>query len=237
MADAGCGAVDPPACRPEDCPTSKRARSENPRSRCPAPLDKARQAGLAACRTSRTRSDWPAFKIRLPAAKTVRRRVWTMNDTSPPDHAGARQRTLGAAVAQLDLCQDGCCAGFRRFEWRHRHLVDADDAHDSSDRIGLPARGNAGGHRRPHHRRAGHHEAEMAEDALDLHQRHAIRAARSAREVGIDHAVFDEGGADHELFRRRYRHSPSPCSCHLLTAHMKAGRRPRLEKRLARRPN
>ncbi len=111
--------------------------------------------------------------------------------------------------------QDRLARRVAALERRHRHLVDADDAHDLLDDVGLAVHvGAPGGHRDLHHRAAaGHHEAEMAEDALHLRQRHVD--AGEALDFGqrkIDHAVVAEGLADDDILRRRaaahFHHQP-----------------------------
>ena len=91
-------------------------------------------------------------------------------------------------------------------ERRHRHLVDADDAHDFLDDVGLAVHiGAPGGHGDLHHRAAaGDHEAEMAEDAPHLDQRHLDAGqALDLAQREIDDAVLAEGVADDDVFRRR----------------------------------
>ena len=123
------------------------------------------------------------------------------------DHAARGQRALGAAGAQLDRRQDRLARRVAAIERRHRHLVDADDAHDLLDDVGLAVHvGAPGRHRDLHHRAAaGHHEAEMAEDALHLRQRRRRSPARRLTSVEreIDHAIVAEGIADDDIFRRR----------------------------------
>jgi hypothetical protein len=89
-------------------------------------------------------------------------------------HAARRQRALGAAGAELDRGQHRLAGVVAALERRHRHLVDTDDAHDFLDDVGLAVHiGAPRGDGDLHHRAAaGDHEAEMAEDAPHLGQRH-----------------------------------------------------------------
>jgi hypothetical protein len=111
-----------------------------------------------------------------------------MNDQVTASHHAARsQRALGAAGAKLDRGQHRLAGVVAALERRHRHLVDADDAHDLLDDVGLAVHiGAPGGDRDLHHRaRAGDHEAEMGEDAPHLRQRHFdSREALSPRSAG-----------------------------------------------------
>ena len=83
-----------------------------------------------------------------------------------------------------------------------------------------------GGHRDLHHRAAaGHHEAEMAEDAPHLRQRHVDAGeALHLAQREIDHAIVAEGLADHDVFRRRaaadFHHQPRR---HLQPRHHEGG--------------
>ena len=122
-------------------------------------------------------------------------------------HAARRQRALGAAGAELDRGQHRLAGVVAALERRHRHLVDADDAHDLLDDVGLAVHvGAPGGHRDLHHRAAaGDHEAEMAEDAPHLDQRH-VDAGQTLdlAQREIDDAVVAEGDC-------RPRRSPTAC--------------------------
>ena len=128
------------------------------------------------------------------------------------DHvtASTMPRAASARLARRVRSWIGVSTGLRgvvaALERRHRHLVDADDAHDLLDDVGLAVHvGAPGGHRDLHHRAAaGHHEAEMAEDALHFGQRHVDAGeALDLAEREIDHAVFAEGVADDDVLRRR----------------------------------
>ena len=117
-------------------------------------------------------------ELGLAAAEQFGMRLGDERPRHRLDHAARGQRALGAAGAQLDRREDRLARRVAAFERRHRHLVDADNAHDLLDDVGLAVHvGAPGRHRDLHHRAgAGHHEAEMAEDALHLRQ-----AARRCR--------------------------------------------------------
>ena len=98
-----------------------------------------------------------------------------MNDqvtaSTMPRAASAR---LARRVRSWIVVRTGLRGVVAALERRHRHLVDADDAHDLLDDVGLAVHIGAPGRHRDLHDRAaaGDHEAEMAEDALHLGQRH-----------------------------------------------------------------
>ena len=109
------------------------------------------------------------------------------------DHvtASTMPRAASARLARRVRDWIGVRIGLRgvvaAIERRHRHLVDADDAHDLLDDVGLAVHvGAPRGHRDLHHRAAaGDHEAEMAENAPDFAERHRpARALRPERDAG-----------------------------------------------------
>ncbi len=121
-------------------------------------------------------------------------------------HAACGQRALGAAGAVLHRGQHRLAGIVAALERRHRHLVDADDAHDFLDDVGLAVHvGAPGGDGDLHHRSAaGDHEAEMGQDAARFDQRHVdSRQPFDLAQREVDDAVFAEGLADDDIFRRR----------------------------------
>ena len=142
----------------------------------------------------------------LPSAEQFGRWFCDERPRHRLDQALCRQRALGAAGAELDGGEHRLARGVAALERRHRHLVDADNAHDLLDDVGLAVDvGSPRGHRDLHHRAAaGHHETEMAENALHLCQGH-VDSGQSfdLGERKIDHAIVAEGVADHDVLRRR----------------------------------
>ena len=119
------------------------------------------------------------------------------------DHAARPERALGGAGALLDRGEHRLARRVAAFERRHRHLVNADNAHDLLDDIGLAVHvGPPGGHRDLHHRAAaGDHEAEMAENPFHLRKRHVDAGEPpDFGERKINHAIVAEGLADHDIF-------------------------------------
>ena len=73
----------------------------------------------------------------LPAAEQFGMRFGDERPRHRLDHAAHGERALGAAGAQLDRVKDRLARIVAALERRHRHLVDADDAHDFLDDVGL----------------------------------------------------------------------------------------------------
>ena len=126
-----------------------------------------------------------------------------MNDhvtaSTMPRAASAR---LARRVRSWIVVRTGLRGVVATLERRHRHLVDADDAHDLLDDVGLAVHVGAPGRHRDLHDRAaaGHHEAEMGQDASRLRQRHVDSGeALDLAQREIDHAVVAEGVADDEI--------------------------------------
>ena len=121
-------------------------------------------------------------------------------------HAARGQRALGAAGAQLHRRQHGFARILAAAERRFGHLVDAEDAHDLLDDVGLAVRvGAPGGNGDLHDgSAAGHHETEAGEDALHLDQGHLEAGeALDLMNREIDQAILAKAVADHDVFGRR----------------------------------
>ena len=106
----------------------------------------------------------------------------------------------------MDLGQHRLARLLAAPERRHRHLIDADNAHDLLDDIGLAVHvATPRGDRDLHNRAAaGHHETEMGEDAPHLDRRHVD--AGEPLDLGqrkLNHAVVAEALADHDVLRGR----------------------------------
>ena len=120
------------------CPTSNSATSAKPRSALR--LRRARSgpgAGSAACRRGRRRSDWRA-PARACRRRTARPAASTMNDQVT---ASTMPRAASARLALRVRIWIGVSTGLRgavaAVERRRRDAVDADDAHDLLDDVGL----------------------------------------------------------------------------------------------------
>ena len=138
------------------CPTSNSATSEKPRSllACAA----ATRPGSRLGRMS-DRSDAIGLASASSACPPPNSSACRLGDERPGhrlDHAARGERALGAAGAQLHRREDRLARRVAALERRHRHLVDADDAHDLLDDVGLALHvGAPRRHRDLHHRAAG----------------------------------------------------------------------------------
>jgi hypothetical protein len=127
----------------------------------------------------------------------------------PPNRSAAcfeMNDQLGAAGAELYRRQHRLARVLAALERRHRHLINADNAHDLLHDVGLAMDvGAPRGNGNLHHRAvARHDETEMGQDAPHLGERHLD--AREPLDLGqreIDHAVVGERFADHDILRRR----------------------------------
>ena len=121
--------------------------------------------------------------------------------------ASTRPRAASARLAlRVRICSGvstGLRGEFAAIERRHRHAVDADDAHDLLDDVGLAVHvGAPGRHRDVDHRAgAGDQEAEMAEHALHLRQRQSMPASRLTSSSGksIDPLAAMAAAAHHVI--------------------------------------
>ena len=112
-------------------------------------------------------------KLGLAAAEQLGLRLGDERPGHRLDHAARRERALGLAGAHLDGREHRLARGLAAVERRRRDAIDAEDAHDLLDDIGLAVHvGPPRRHRDLHARAvAGDGEAERAEHALDLGQR------------------------------------------------------------------
>ena len=110
----------------------------------------------------------------LAAAEQLGLRLCDERPGDRLDQAARGQRALGAAGAQLDRGEDRLAGRIAAIERRKRHAIDADDPHDLFDDVGLALHVRAPRRHGDLDDRAvaGDGEAEMAEDAAHLDQRH-----------------------------------------------------------------
>ena len=188
------------------CPTSNSATSAKPRSPL-ACTDAIRPGSRLGRMSERSAAIGLASASSLLPPPNNSAAGFVMNDQVT---ASTMPRAASARLARRVRSWIGVSTGLRgvlaALERRHRHLVDADDAHDLLDDVGLALHVGAPGRDRDLHDRAvaGHHEAEPVEDAAHLRQRHLD--AGEPLHLGqreIDHAVVAIGVADHDILRRR----------------------------------
>ena len=131
-------------------------------------------------------------QLRLAAAEQLRLRLGDERPRHRLDHAARGERALGLAGAHLHGREDRLARIGAAVERRRRHAVDADDAHDLLDDVGLAV------DVRPPRRHGdlhvlvlpGDHEAEPVEHAAHFRERHVEAAeALQLRQREIDHQL------------------------------------------------
>ena len=174
----------------------QRRRRESRDRHSSARRRRGRGSGSAACRTGRPRSDWRA-QARAPPPNSSRLRLRDERPRHRLGEAARGERALGLARAHLDRREHRLARRLAAAERRRRHTIDAEDAHDLLDDVGLA--GTSGRHdgtaifilalarrRRSRDARARGARRERhveAGEALELRQRKIDDAVRGFRDL------------------------------------------------------